>query len=97
MLSLAVYRTVLGKCGTHDLDQSAEVSTTLHFGRGGTHVTCKMSYIKTSFPSAHSKPLKMFRHTFKSIPYASINLVGQREKLTRQMPKLAGKCPMLYD
>ena len=25
---------------------------------------------------------------------ASINLVGQREKLTGQMPKLAGKCPV---
>ena len=25
---------------------------------------------------------------------ASINLVGQREKLTGQVPKLAGKCPV---
>ena len=49
--------------------------------------------------SAHSKPLKMFGHTFKSINLhnyvaASINLVGQREKLTGQIPKLAGKCPV---
>ena len=45
--------------------------------------------------SAHSKPLKMFGHTaFPMYIAASINLVGQREKLTGQMPKLAGKCPM---
>ena len=45
--------------------------------------------------SAHSKPVKRFGHTFKSVHVAaSINLVGQKEKLTRQMPKLAGKCPV---
>ena len=45
---------------------------------------------------AHSKPLKMFGHlAFPTYIAASINLVGQREKLTRQMPKLAGKCRAL--
>ena len=34
----------------------------------------------------------MFVHTFKIT--ASINLIGQMEKLTGQMPKLARKCPM---
>ena len=57
------------------------------------------SYVRMCMYSAHSKPLKMFGHTFKRIKptyIAASNLVGQREKLTGQMPnyKLAGKCPV---
>ena len=37
----------------------------------------------------------MFGHTaLPTYIAASINLVREREKLTRQMPKLAGKCPV---
>jgi hypothetical protein len=40
------------------------------------------------------RPLRMFRHTSITCIAASINLIGQRGKLTRQMPRLARKCPV---
>ena len=41
---------------------------------------------------AHSRPLKMSGHTSC---ISCIALIGQRGKLTGQMPKLARKCPRL--
>ena len=43
---------------------------------------------------SHWKCLDILSKAFSMYIAASINLVGQRENLTGQMPKLAGKCPV---